>query len=382
MRAAFLILLLWVTGLLAGGQFAKVSVLLPEMRALYPEQREQIAWLLTVVSIVGAIFGGYAGSFANRMGQKRVLVVSLCAAGGLSVWQSTHPAFGVMALSRVLEGVTHLGLVVTAPALMAQLSSDRWRGQVMALWSTFFGVSFALFAWFGIPLAEEFGAGALFQIHGLCLLAIALPCQVFLPRPAAVSGVAETRATTPLAFYRDVRIIWPGVGWLFYTFTFLALLTILPSQMPGGVRAPMTAMLSLIGIGVSLLIVPLVLTRLSATSVVLLGFFFAVLATPLGSAMTLGMLGVMLFAILGMIQGGSFAAVAELNGSLSRRTLGYGFMAQTGNLGNLVGTPALFAILGASGFGGMLSATTGIYVVGFLSLAYLARRMGARARAT
>ncbi len=115
-----LIIAFWGAGLLAGGQFAKVSVTLPEFRALYSGNTEQVAWLLTLVSVVGALLGGVAASLANRFGLRHVLIASMVAAGGLSLWQSTYPPFAFMALSRVVEGVTHLGIVVTAPALMVR----------------------------------------------------------------------------------------------------------------------------------------------------------------------------------------------------------------------------------------------------------------------
>ncbi|MFK7764244.1 MAG: MFS transporter [Roseobacter sp.] len=375
----FLVIMLWVTGLLAGAQFAKVSVLLPEISKIYIDHGDHIAWLLTLVSIVGAIFGGVAGALANRFGQKPILVASLSMAGLLSIWQSTYPSFGFMAGSRILEGVTHLGIVVTAPALMAQLSTDRWRGATMALWSTFFGVSFALFAWFGIPLVKDVGVRGLFLLHGAGFLSVAIATYALLPAcdDAAVK-TQPTKQPGPISLaqsYKNRAVVWPGLGWLFYTLTFLALLTILPSQMPDTLRPQMTTTMSLVGIGVSLTIVPLLLMQLRATTVVMTGFVCAAAVTAFGPAISLFTLSLLLFATLGLIQGGTFAAVAELNPSMSNRTLGYGFLAQTGNIGNLVGTPVMLVILGMSDQNTLLLVTCSIYGVGFLCLMTLAQRL-------
>ena len=372
--------MLWAAGLLAGAQFAKASVLLPEIRELYPEQSTHVAWLLTLVSIVGAVFGGIAGTFANRVGPKRFLVASLFAAGGLSLWQSTYPVFAFMAASRVLEGVAHLGIVVTAPALMAQISSDRWRGATMSLWSTFFAVSFALFAWFGIPQVDDLQVSGLFQLHGACLILVGGLVWSLLPTPredAANSDTGSVPKTTFATVYTDVKVIWPGVGWLFYTLTFLALLTILPAQMADDLRPQMTTAMSLVGIAISLLVVPLLLTRLRATTIVQAGFALALAATLLGTGMNVLVLAILLFSILGMVQGGTFAAVAELNQSTAKRTIGYGFMAQTGNLGNLIGTPILLFVLDSAGQTSLLIAVSAIYGVGVLGLLTLARRLRA-----
>ena len=240
-KSLVLILILWVAGLLAAGQFAKIAVLLPEIRTLYPLSGSAIAWLLTLISLVGAIFGGLAGSIANRIGQKTVLITCLFVAGLLSLWQATLPSFGMMAASRVLEGLTHLGIVVAAPSFIAQLSSDRWRGATMSLWSTFFGVSFALFALAGIPLASSFGVTAVFQAHGAMMILIAVALPFFLGdigKPLNKKG--EAPGSTFLAAYRQWPKLWPGIGWLFYTLTFVSMLAILPDQIEDSLRGPTT----------------------------------------------------------------------------------------------------------------------------------------------
>ena len=48
----------------------------------------------------------------------------------------------LMLLARVIEGASHLAIVVAAPSLITQLSQPRYVGAAMTLWSTFFGVSF------------------------------------------------------------------------------------------------------------------------------------------------------------------------------------------------------------------------------------------------
>lgn len=373
-----LIFSLWIAGLLAGGQFAKISVIIPELQALYPSQAGQIAWLLTLVSAVGAILGGFAASIANRYGLVRILTASLALAGILSLWQSTYPSFEIMAISRVIEGATHLGIVVTAPALMAEASSDRWRGATMALWGTFFGVSFAIFGWFGIPLLEQIQISGLFQLHGAGLIATALLIAVLLKTSGTTIERSEAAQTPPslnLTAFRDVCVLWPGIGWLFYTLTFLALLTILPAQLPDELRSQATTILPLVSIATGVLILPVLLMRFSASTMVMVGFISAALILSLGGQGDLLILATCLFAVLGLIQSGTFAAVAELNISTEKRTLGYGVMAQTGNLGNLVGTPLLLLSLDKYGLQSLQLITAMVYVAAFAVLTVLAGRM-------
>jgi len=370
-----LILILWVGGLLAAGQFAKIAVLLPEIRTLYPFSGSAIAWLLTLISLVGAILGGLAGSIANRIGQKNVLIACLLVAGLLSLWQASLPSFGIMAVSRVLEGLTHLGIVVAAPSFIAQLSSDRWRGAAMSLWSTFFGVSFALFALAAIPLAARFGVTAVFQAHGAMMIMVAVALLIFLGDIGKPLNKNETTGNTFFAAYRQWPKLWPGIGWLFYTLTFVSMLAILPDQIEDSLRGPTTTAMPLISIVVSLIAVPLLLLRFSGAMVVMGGFVCCAAAILLSAVLSLPVIAVVLFGALGLVQGATFAAVAELNTSTEDRAQGYGILAQTGNIGNLLGTPLFLAVLEWGNINMMLGAAFVTYAVGFVCLALTAKRL-------
>ncbi|QEW18246.1 Major Facilitator Superfamily protein [Marinibacterium anthonyi] len=148
-RIPFLVLLLWIAGLCAAGQFAKIAVPFAEFRALYPGAGGNVGWLLSVISLLGALFGAFAGALVGVTGPVRMLVGGLLAGGVISLLQSGIPGFSVMLASRVIEGLAHLAIVVAAPTLIARITPERWRGASMALWSTFFGVAFALVAWAG-----------------------------------------------------------------------------------------------------------------------------------------------------------------------------------------------------------------------------------------
>ena len=87
---------------------------------------------------------------------------------------------------------------------------------------------------------------------------------------------------------------------------------------------------------------------------------------------------IFLFAVLGLVQGGSFAAVPILNQTPETQALSYGAMAQMGNAGNLLGTPVLLAVLGRTGEAGMLITVIGIYAAAILAHVALARKRALR----
>jgi MFS family permease len=372
-RSVAAILLLWGAGLVAAAQFAKIAVPFAEVGALYPGAADEAGWLLSLVSLVGAALGVVAGGLASRVGPAILLLAGLSVGAALSAWQATGPSFAAMLAGRVVEGISHLAIVVAAPVLIARVAPTSLLGAAMALWSTFFGVAFALTAWLGLPLVAVRGPDALFAAHAGAALIVALALVPVLRicgalGPLLVGTAREARRRGGLLAlhsraYRSPRIAAPGLGWLFYTLTFVALLAILPGRLADEVRPTVTALMPLASIAASLFAVPLLLRVTRATTIVVLGFALAVsilLGAMLG--LPLAPAAVALFAMLGLVQGASFVAVAESNADAADRALGYGVMAQTGNIGNLTGTPLLLAILAYGGDAIMLASVGGLYL--------------------
>ncbi len=373
-------MLIWFAGLGAATQFAKIAVPFSDVGLLYPDNAAVIGWLLSIISLMGAALGAISGAITARIGPNRLLLSGLVLGGALSLLQASLPVFQLMLLSRVIEGLSHLAIVVAAPTLIAQITSGRARYNSMVLWSTFFGVAFALNAWVGLPIVDRFGLPTYFAMHGGLMLLIA--ALIALSNLKTDMGQTEGTGWGLSAFldvhnrtYRSPFISAPAIGWFFYTLTFVSLLAILPGRLPEGQGASIAALMPLAGIVLSWLLVPLLLTVLSCVSVVNLGFVLGIatiIALFLGAPLTFGCIA--LFAVLGLVQGGSFAAVPELNGTTEAQALSYGAMAQMGNAGNLLGTPVLLAVLLGVDEAGMFVAVAAFYSIAIIAHLLLARR--------
>lgn len=380
-RPVFLVLLLWLAGLGAAAQFAKMAVTLARVRSLYPEAGAEVGLLLSVVSVIGILFGLTAGALVVRFGYRRLLLFALVLGAAVSFWQASLPPFSLMLFSRLVEGISHLIIVVAAPTLIAQISPERFRGSAMTLWSTFFGVSFALVAWIGLPLVDQHGLGGLFLAHGIFMLATAVFLAFSLDDPMPSTRLENLSMNAGFVWSQHLRaytspfISAPAIGWLFYTFTFVSLLAILPDLLPVENRNTVAGLMPLASIAASLLGVFVLLRIMSPTGVVITGFLLA------GATLLLflfdvpaAFICVLLFAVLGLVQGGSFAAVPQLNKSSETQALANGAIAQMGNLGNTLGTPVLLLILSEVGFAGLLVAVFGCYLAGTAVHLQLARR--------
>ncbi|SOE09855.1 nitrate/nitrite transporter NarK [Hoeflea halophila] len=364
----FLVLVLWGAGLGAAAQFARIVVIFPELQAHYGQTGAASGYLVSLISFVGMVLGLVAGVIAMQVGLRRLLITGLTLGAVISGWQSTMPGFEAMMLSRLFEGLSHLAIVVSAPTLISQFATQRHQGAALTLWGTFFGVAFAVVALSAPPLVAAHGLGSLAFVHALYMAGFALLASLVIPThdrtavPAWPSLGEILRRH--LTVYASPFIAAPALGWLFYTLTFVSLLTILPTMIDPSQRAMVTAAMPLASIASSLTLGNWLLRHFKAIQVIIIGFSLAIcLALALIALGVNAWLAIAIFASLGLVQGASFAAVPQLNPGLPERTLANGGLAQMGNIGNGLGTPTALAIL---------SLGSGVGLPLFLILSYAA----------
>ncbi|OSP56880.1 hypothetical protein BV911_02135 [Pseudoruegeria sp. SK021] len=348
-----------MAGLGASGQFAKISVIFPMVQAAYPGSGASLGFVVSALSLLGVGLGLVAGLIAVQIGYRRMLLGGLMLGAAMSLLQSLMLPLPVMLVSRVVEGLSHLAIIVAAPTLIAEVTALRHRPAAMTLWSTFFAVSFAAVAVLGVPLARAYGPGAVFAAHGLYMLVIAALLSGRLPRRSRTADRQPLRLATVLArhvqVYRSPFVAAPAIGWLFYTLAFVSLLTVLPGFFAAEIQSLAAGTLPLASIAISMTVGVALMRMVPPIHVVVLGFGLA-LAAVIAMAIWPGVLWpcVALMGALGLVQGASFAAVPQLNPSAEARALGNGAMAQTGNLGNTLGTPVVLLAIEAFGYGGLI----------------------------
>ena len=373
-----LTLTLYLAGLGAAGQFSKLAVSFVTLTQVYSGKSEAILGLaVSLISLVGLILGLVAGIVVSRIGARRALVAALALGAAMSLWQATLPDLAVLMLSRVLEGASHLLIVVAAPTLIAEAVPDQYRPAALTLWSTFFGVAFALTAIIAPWMIAHGGLSLLIAAHGVWMamacaaILLVLPHPVIPPAPAARISVLRRHLTA----YATPGIATPALAWLCYTLTFVSVLTALPLLTEGAAPTWLAAIAPLVSIAVALTVGVAILSRHPAQPVVTLGFALCagVAVAILGVGFTT-MTVLALFASMALVQSAGFAVVPQINADAQSRAMANGALAQMGNLGNLSGTPLLIALYqGAPLFGPFLFLITA-YGGGVLITWVLGRR--------
>lgn len=369
-----LIFALWLCGLAAAAQFGKISVTKDLLDVRYGGG---IALMVSIVGLMGLIFGTTSGLIVQRLAYHRVLIVALATGAAMSALQALSLPYAVMMASRIVEGLSHLGIVVCAPVMIARAAAPRHMGAAMSLWSSFFGVSFALTAWAGAPLAQTHGPAALFLVHAGIMAALAALMLVVAPRFAPVVTPLGNLISRHVEIYRSPKIAAPALGFVFYTAIYVAVLTVLPPMVTGWQRPWLASGMPLVSVAVSLSLGVWLLRHIHPVRLVQAGFGVAALAAIWLWLARDGLVvapAFLMAAATGLVQGASFASIPRLNASDDDRTKAAGAIAQMGNLGTTSGTPILDPMAQTLGFGGVLAFVLPLAIGGVLVPEWLARR--------
>ena len=358
MRNLLTVLALWAAGLGAAAQFGKISVLYDTILVARYGDHGNIALglMVSVVGMVGLIFGTTAGILVARIGPRRAIVAALVLGAMVSFGQAVLPPYPLMMALRVLEGVSHLAIVVVGPTAIAGVAGPRHLGAAMTLWSSFFGLTYAVLALVAPPFVAAHGAGALFVAHGVWMAVLAVVLARMMPPDPVVRRVAADGSLLQQhrTIYASPFIAAPAMGFVCYTIIYVAVLTLMPPLFPDDLRARVAAGMPIISIAVSLTLGVWLLGRVTPVQLVQGGFVaalagLALFGAGIGNPLMMEAGAIVFAAALGLVQGASFAAIPFLNPAAQDRARAAGAIAQLGNLGTTTGTPILAAMLAALG---------------------------------
>jgi len=348
-----LVFALLIAGLFAAAQFGKLTLTLSVLRETYPEGGAFVPFLISIVGVVGILLGAIAGSVVARIGVARALTGALLVGGGISILEAMLPNLYVFVGLRVAEGLSHLALVVATPTLMAALAADKDRSVVMAIWAAFFGVSIAITAALLPSLLALGGLPAVFLAHGLGMIVMAAILYPMLPKerlaePVPVSYLAEHKV-----IYTTPRLLIPGGGFVWYTIMYISLLAVLPIAL--GLPVWVITALPLVSIAGTIW-AGFLGKRFAPDRLVVAGFVLTILASMtvyLASPAVWPLF--ILFFVMSLIPAASFAAIPHFNPETTDRARATGGLAQLGNVGTTIGTPAFVLTFDQAGLAGVCS---------------------------
>ncbi|MGL4766775.1 MAG: MFS transporter [Formosimonas sp.] len=376
-----LVILLWLSGIAAAMQFAKISVTFNALQTHYASTPSDISLVLSLPGLIGLFLAASASLLIQRWGYKRMLLCALLLGAILSFAQAQLPSLPALYAMRFVEGLSHLAVVVAAPTLMATATAPQQRSLVMSMWGTFFGVAFTLANTFAPAWLAHFGLPSLFVAHGAILLVLAAALWWALDKHLIASSTQAISLRGLLErhkhIYGQFNTVLPSLVFICYTSMYVALMTFLP-QLGGGTDAWVMVALPLISIAGAFIAGALVQNGLSSPNMVKLAFAFvllsvAALAVADAQGWNLNACKMAVFLGMGLQQGAIYGMIPYLAKSSEQQAQSIAAIAQMGNLGSTAGPPLFALAFGAGASAGLISLSAFITAAGLL-LMWLAFR--------
>ena len=182
------ILSLWLIGVLAAAQLAKLAVMAPVLRERFGLSLAQAGLLISLLEIGGALFGFVAGLAIGRLGARRLLAAGLALLAGASAAEGVGESTTTLFAARTVEGIGYLFVVISAPTLIIAVANAGSRSAALALWSTFVPVGMAFgSAVTGVTVGTLGFGGTSVVWSAACLVALIASLRLP-PSPMPTSG--------------------------------------------------------------------------------------------------------------------------------------------------------------------------------------------------
>jgi predicted MFS family arabinose efflux permease len=376
------VLLLFTAGLFAAMQFAKLAPVMEDVRAAFGFDLVGAGFAVSILGLVGLTCGVAAGAVVAAIGLRRAMMIALFGGALAAALGALAPNGALFLATRLAEGVSHLLVVVAAPALMTAHASRKDTPFVLALWGCFFGIGIGIVSQAAPHIVAAGGWRSLMGVHAalVALTGVALV--------AALKRSGFTEETFPLPHASEVvaahgRLYTSGAPLLLamlfaaYTLPFLAFLTFLNRHLievqgwGAGAAGSFIAGMTLVNLVATLATGWLVARGLSlaagmsASFLLLAASCAALFMLPLGTpAMAACVFAAMV--AFGLMPGLVFVHVPQIAPTPALAAMTYGGIAQFGNLGTFSGTPLMAAFYG---WGGWPAAAVLVVAVSALGIA-------------
>ena len=184
--------LLVAAGVVVAWQVGKAPPALPLIRADLALGLTVGGWVLSIFSVVGVTAGVVAGTVADRLGHRRVLLGCLLLTAAASVVGSLAGGPGLLLAARAVEGLGFVGTVVVVPAVLVRVSTTADRRLVFGIWATYMPAGMAIMILASPLFLAPLGWRGFWLVNGAAVAAFALVLAVVGRWP---EGTAAARST-------------------------------------------------------------------------------------------------------------------------------------------------------------------------------------------
>ncbi|EMF4401184.1 MFS transporter, partial [Serratia marcescens] len=136
-------------GIAAALHVGKATIALPALEAEFGRSLEALSWVISAFPFVGVFGGIAAGLLVRRWGDRRLLALGLLIISAASFTGAALHDFSGLIVSRFVEGLGFVIVVVASPAVLNRIVAPAQRSLVFGIWSTFMPAGIAISLFFG-----------------------------------------------------------------------------------------------------------------------------------------------------------------------------------------------------------------------------------------
>ena len=348
-----------LAGIASAMQIGKVPAALSLLRADFNVGLVASAWILSMFSGLGALFGSLAGLLADRFGSRHVTVASLLVmALASAVGASAHSA-ALLLVSRAVEGSGFVVTVVAVPSLLFAAAVERDRRIVPSLWGTYMPVGMAVALAITPFMLSAFGWRSWWEFNAALLAGLAIAVAWTNPRsyPLRARPAPQSGGILRASLLRPGALLLAMI-FACYTFQFLSLLGFLPSilqeggispRAAGGLSALAVLANALGNLGAGWLFSRGVAARtLIGSGMIGMATAELVVFSPWCSSSIQYVAAIAFSTVAGLVPASIFTAIPNVAPADARSTM-MGIAVQASHIGQLVGPPTVAAIAAALG---------------------------------
>ena len=217
-------------GAISSFYIGKVPPALPQMREELNLSLVTAGWVVSIFNVLGLVIGIGAGFLADRFGPARLITAAVLVMAFGSLLGGLADTSPLLLISRIFEGAGYATILVSAPALIAHMSTAGDRQTAVSLWSSAppsgitLGVVIAPlildpFGWRGLWMATAFMSLIALVIFYFMVLRNLSP---HLPRVQNFWGDVRSTATRPAPWLL-------AACFMTYTFQWMVVVVWLPT---------------------------------------------------------------------------------------------------------------------------------------------------------
>lgn len=370
---ALRLLVCYACGVLAAAQIGKLATLAPPMQRELGLGLTTMAWLIALIELGGVLLGARAGHIAQRAGLRRSLTAALLLLCAASAGLALSNGAAALVAWRLVEALGYVGVIVTAPVLIAEAAGPRHAAVLLAIWSTFVPVGLAIGAWAHSAVASA--AGWRLAIGASAAASLLMAAAVWATHRPLGRGAGQPASVEPPTAHASAATWALAASFGAFAAFGIGVLALLPTLFVerGGLdlarAGAWTAWASFATVGGSI-VATLVAHRpgshrlLVVASLLLPALLLFVVVGDGMPVPAIGAAAVLLNALLGIFGGLSFAVLPTIAGGPARTAGAYGLLAQFGASGSLAGPPLMAAVVERAGWAGSAWLGAGLAVVG------------------